>query len=431
MTDPPHIRTSKRPEAAAGIKDFQTFYFSQLLKRRVCGGKIQNRIGRVTDLVFRLADPYPEAVGIYMEHGWGKPTEFVPWNQVVKIDDDAIFVTPPSDGGPFPPYSKQPGWILVNEQLMGQTILDMDGRRTEVVNDVHLLESQGRMLIVHVDVSFNGFWRRWHLRWLQLTKDRLISWRYVQPLSVEDTATDTVSLSIPRKKMKELPSEDLADILEALTGHAQEALFSALDSEKAAETLAEAEPRAQRQLVASLRRERARTILSEMSVPQLSDLFSVLPHDDMMEMMALLPKEQAERIRQILSDREASARILMSADFLAMPREAKVGDALAAVRRSGRGHSSVSYIYIVSPENVLAGVVDLRDVVLAADSVILGDLMVSPVVAAEESHTRDDLADLFAKYHYRMIPVVDARDHLFGVVHYNDIMKGLVTRART
>jgi len=431
MTNPPHVRTSKTPEAAAGIRDFQTFYFSQLLKRRVCGGKIQNRIGRVTDLVFRLADPYPEAVGIYLEHGWGKPTEFVPWTQVVKIDDDAIFVTPPEGGGPFPPYAKQPGWILVNEQLMGQTILDMDGRRTEVVNDVHLLESQGRMLIVHVDVSFNGFWRRWRLRWLQLTKDRLISWRYVQPLSVEDTATDTVNLSIPRKKMKELPSEDLADILEALTGHAQEALFSALDSDKAADTLAEAEPRAQRQLVAGLRRERARTILSEMSVPQLSDLFSVLPHDDMMEMMALLPKEQAERIRRILSDREASARILMSSDFLAMAKEVKVGDALAAIRRSGREHSRISYIYIVSPENVLVGVVDLRDVVLAADTAALGDLLVSPVVSAEEDHTRDDLADLFAKYHYRMIPVVDARDHLLGVVHYNDIMKGLVTRART
>ena len=65
-------------------------------------------------------------------------------------------------------------------------------------------------------------------------------------------------------------------------------MFSALDSEKAAETLMEAEPRAQRQIIANLRQERARTILSEMSVPQLADLFSVLPHDDMVELMALL-----------------------------------------------------------------------------------------------------------------------------------------------
>ena len=43
---------------------------------------------------------------------------------------------------------------------------------------------------------------------------------------------------------------------------------------------------------------------------------------------------------------------------------------------------------------------------------------------------REDLAELFAKYHFRMLPVVDERDHLLGVIHYRDIMKGLVTRAR-
>jgi hypothetical protein len=40
------------------------------------------------------------------------------------------------------------GWILLNEHLMGQTIPDIDGRRTEVVNDVHLLFSKGRTILV-------------------------------------------------------------------------------------------------------------------------------------------------------------------------------------------------------------------------------------------------------------------------------------------
>ena len=68
-------------------------YFSELLKRRVCAGKIKDRIGKVTDLVFALSDPYPQSVGIYIEHGWGKPTEFVPWDKVLRIEEDAIFVT--------------------------------------------------------------------------------------------------------------------------------------------------------------------------------------------------------------------------------------------------------------------------------------------------------------------------------------------------
>jgi magnesium transporter len=431
MTNPPHVQTSKIPEAAKGIKDFQTLYFSELLKRRVCAGSIKNRLGKVTDLVFKLGGPYPEAAGIYLEHGWGKPTEFIPWNKVVKIDDDAIFVQPP-EGDKYPPFVDQPGWLLVNEHLMGQTILDMDGRRTEVVNDVHLLESQGRMLIVHVDVSFNGFMRRWHLKWLAWRPDRFVSWKFVQPLSVEDTATDTVLLSITRRQMKELPSEDLADILEELTGREQQAVFSALDSEKAAETLVEAEPRAQRQLIANLRRERARMILSEMSVPQLADLLSVLPHDDVTEMMSLLPPDQAARVRQIMSNRESTARTLLSTEYVAREKETRVGDVLAELRHSGRDHGTVSYVYVVAgPEKTLVGVVDLRDLVLSPDDRTLGDIMVAPVVEAEANDVQDDLAELFAKYHYRMIPVVDTHDQLLGVVHYKDIMKGVVTRART
>jgi magnesium transporter len=382
--------------------------------------------------VVRLSEPYPEAVGIYLEHGWGKPTEFVPWERVVKIDDDAVFVQPPPDGGPYPPFVDHPGWMLLNEHLMGKTILDMDGRRTEVVNDVHLLESKGRMVVVHVDISFNGFLRKWGLGWIHSIKDQFISWRYVQPLSLEDAvASDTVSLSITRAQIKELPSEDLADALEELSGEEQTAVFSLLDSEKAAETLMEAEPRAQRQIIANLRQERARTILTEMSTAQLVDLFAVLPHDDKMELLALLPKDQAARVEAILSEREVTARALMSTGCVTMPRETTVGDALRQLRSSRFDHDMVSYIYITAePDRMLMGVVDLRELVLAADQATLGDLMASPVVAAEAEDPKDDLAELFAKYHYRMIPVVNDKDCLLGVIHYKDIMKGFIPRTR-
>jgi CBS domain-containing protein len=427
------MTTTPKPAApSSSYEPYQLFFFSELIGRRICASRFDKKVGSLTDLVFRLAEPYPDAVGLYVEHSGGHPNEFIPWEKVIKIEDDAVFITPNEGGAPYPPFVDQKGWLLLNEHLMGRTILDMDGRRTEVVNDIQLLFSKGRMIVVHVDTSFNGFLRKWGLGRLRWNKDQLISWRYVQPLSIEDASgSDIVSLSITRKQIKELPGEDLADALEELTGKEQQAIFSALDSEKAAEVLVEAEPRAQRQLIATVRREKARTILSEMSVAQLADLFSVLPHDQMMKMMDLLPPEQAERIRAIISDRESTATALMTADFITAARETKVSEVLRQIRGSGRAHDSVSYIYIVAGEDrQLAGVVDLRDLVLAADEATLGDLMVSPVVAAQQDDLRDDLAELFAKYHFRMIPIVDARDHILGVIHYHDIMRGLITRAR-
>jgi CBS domain-containing protein/sporulation protein YlmC with PRC-barrel domain len=412
---------------------YQLLFFSELLGRRICAGKFDKKVGKLTDLVVRLAEPYPDAVGLYLEHSGGRPNEFIPWEKVVKIEDDAIFITPNENGAPYPPFVDQKGWLLLNDHLMGRTILDMDGRRTEVVNDTQLLYSKGRMILVHVDISFNGFLRKWGLGRLKWNRDQLISWRYVQPLSLEDAAgSDVVSLSIARKQIKDLPGEDLADALEELSGKEQQAIFSALDSEKAAEVLSEAEPRAQRQLIATVRHEKARTILSEMSVAQLADLFSVLPHDQMVKMMDLLPPEEAERIKAIISDRESTADALMTRDFVTAGKDTKVADTLKTIRTSKRTHESVSYIYIVAGEDKqLVGVVDLRDLVLAADEATLGDLMVAPVVSAQQDDMRDDLAELFAKYHFRMLPIVDDKDHLLGVIHYHDIMRGLVTRART
>jgi len=417
--------TTRRVNSQSDATAYRFIYFSQICRRPICIGKIRNRIGRVTDLVVRLIEPYPEAVGIYIEHGWGKPTQFIPWEKVVKIEDDAIFVNPPDDGGSkFPEFVDQPGWILIDKHLMGRTILDMDGRRIEVVNDVHLLQSHDRILVVHVDISFSGFLRRWKLDWLHLTESKLISWRYVQPLSLEDAiATDTVSLSITRKQVRELPSEDLADVLEELSGQQQEALFSALDSEKAAEALVQAEPRAQRQLISSIRREKARTILSEMSVPQLADLFSVLPHEDVVKMMELLPADKARRIKTIISERESTASSLVSSNFMAVEKEMTVGEVLKIIRSGKYEEEAISYVYVLSPEKVLTGVVDVRQILLSSDDVRISEIMISPVVTVEADDLRDDIVQLFAKYHYRMLPVVDSSDHMLGVIHYNDVMK--------
>jgi CBS domain-containing protein/sporulation protein YlmC with PRC-barrel domain len=420
------------PDLPQGIGSYRFIYFSELLKKPLCIGKIGNRIGRLTDIVFAGAEPYPEAVGIYIEHGWGKPTTFIPWNRVLRIEDDAIFVQPPDEGNEYPPFVDQPGWILMDKHLMGRTIVDMDDRRVEVVNDVHLLEAKGRFLLVHVDISFNGFLRRWGLGKLHWMKDDLISWKYVQPLSVEDAvSTDKVSLSVTRRQIHELPSEDLADMLEELGKEEKDALFSALDSEKAAETLAEAEPRTQRQIIAALRKERARNIFTEMTIPQLAGLFSILPHDHVSELMALLTKEQADRVRAILSEREATAKGMMSSDFLTMVRETTVSEALAKIRQSSMEPESISYLYVVGDNGQpLLGVIDLRELILASDDVKLGDIMVEPVVTAEEDDVQDDLSEMFAKYHYRMIPVVDSQDNILGVIRYNDIMKGVETRIK-
>ena len=421
---PAPIRNVQKPtdqHAANGHLHF--LYFSELLKRPVVTGSVSNKLGKLTDLVFAVAEPYPELMGIYIEHGWGKPTEFVPWEKVAKIEKDAIFVQPAN--GPYPPFVDQPGWILVDKHLMGRTILDIDGRRTEVVNDVRLVDNRGRLLLVDVDLSFNGFLRRWGLGSWRLAKEHHISWKYVQPLSLEDAVpTDSVKLSVTREQLQDLPGEDLADALEELTGKEQQALFSALEPDKAAETLSEAEPRAQRQLIEDLTPERARAVFEEMTVLQIANVCASLPHEKMRQVTGWLPHDRARLVRNLLTEREAKARDMVSSEFVAQPLSAKVRDVLKQLHGSGYDAKTLSYVYVVAEEApILQGVVDLRDLVLAGEDAPLSDIMISPVVSAQDTDLREDLEELFEKYGFGMVPVVDDDERLLGVIRYNDVMK--------
>jgi len=137
----------------------------------------------------------------------------------------------------------------------------------------------------------------------------------------------------------------------------------------------------------------------------------------------LLPDEENKRIKAIISAYETSAVSLMSDDFLTAPREMTAAEAIRHIRKSATDPETISYLYVVPPgERTLLGVVDLRELVLAPDTAKLGEIMVAPVVTAQDDDTRDTIEELFVKYHFRMVPVVDDRDRLMGIVRYNDIM---------
>lgn len=419
------------PSASPDSGEFRFLWLTDLLNRPVRVAGTGRRLGRLTDVVFTVRETYPEAVGLYLEHGWGKPTTFVPWGRVQRLGAEGLDVQPPPEPlGTYGPFVDQPGWILAEKHLLGQTILDIDGRRIEAVNDVHLVESRMRLAIVHVDSSLNGFLRRWRLGRIRVGEDRLISWRYVQPLSVEDVSTDKVGLSVTRAQIQELPGEDLADALEELSGLEQQALFAALEPEKAAEALVATEARAQRQIVARLPREKAAQILAQLSPPQIADLIAVLPQDHVRALMPLLPEDVALRVEAIVGHRDVTAEALASPELVAASKERLAGAVLSELRRSRRARYVVSYVYVTDAAKALVGVVDLRDLVLAPDDAPLASVMTSPAVAAKRGALRGDVEAVLRKYHFRMLPVVDERDRLLGVVRYKDVVKDPEADAR-
>ena len=175
--------------------------------------------------------------------------------------------------------------------------------------------------------------------------------------------------------------------------------------------------------MANLRQERAATILASLSTPQLVDLLSVLPHEDQRDLLPLLPEPRQTKVRNLLSEREATATDFMDNQYLTIGPEATVAEAKALIRDSGLDAHAISYLFVMTPGSPILGVVDARQILISTDDTTMAAEMTSPVVGAEVDDVREDLKAVFTKYHFRMIPVVDEEDRIQGVIHYDDIMK--------
>ncbi len=177
--------------------------------------------------------------------------------------------------------------------------------------------------------------------------------------------------------------------------------------------------------MARLPKEKAADILARLSPPQVADLLAVLPQDNVKALMPLLPADVAARVEALVGQRDPTAEALASPAFVVASKDRLAGAVLSELRKSRRARAAISYVYVVDPVlKGLVGVVDLRDLVLAAEDATLASIMVSPAIAARPGEVRQDVEAVLRKYHFRMLPVVDDKDRLLGVVRYADIVTG-------
>jgi Mg/Co/Ni transporter MgtE len=91
-------------------------------------------------------------------------------------------------------------------------------------------------------------------------------------------------------------------------------------------------------------------------------------------------------------------------------------------REQAREMDVVMYFYVVDEADKLLGVLDIRDLFMAEDSVALKDLMVESLISLNPGDPMKRASDMFLRYGFRALPITDENDKIFGVVPYRDVM---------
>ena len=406
------------------------FFISQLLRDKVLRqkGDRQEVLGTLSDLEIRLGGLYPDVVNLIVSRSFGRPPLEIPVRYVRSIDARRSIVSVP-EGVHLKEFEGESSRILVKEMVLDKKIIDTDEYEVEVVYDIHLLKAEGRMVVVHVDVTKAGMLRRLHLGWLARLLwgtpkvADLLPWKYVQPLPSDiDRFHGNVKLNISREKIADIHPADLADIMEELSSSERVAIFDTLDTETAADTLEEAEPRVQRDLVASLRHERIAELLNSMTPAQIADLLEILPRIDAEALKKTLAAETTLKVNELMQVHEVKLSAVATNRFLALPATATVRTALSRFRSRKTKYDVIMYVYVTTEDGTLRGVVDIRELIQNRSDALLGAIMTEQVVTLSPEDTLSDAVAEFTKYGFRSLPMVDEHRKLIGVVSYKDLL---------
>ncbi len=412
------------------LRDF--YFLSDFLNRKVYNPSGQ-RMGRISDIVATRSEPYPMIVGLAVRAGRRKERYYLPWEKIFQIEPQISF--PEQDLCSLLKSFAGKDLVLLREEVMDKQIVDTFGAKVVRVNDLHFLRIDSHLRLVHVDVGFRGLMRRvgWEkgmdriLHWLfsYTLPNQFISWKYVQLLS----GSDLLKLSVSQEKLSHLHPADLADIIEDLSGRERSAIFHALDTETAAETLEEIDPKIQKALIETIPVEKASDIVEEMSPSDAADLLADLPGERAEEILEEMEQEKAEDLRELLVHPEEAAGGLMTTSYLSLPPEVTVEAAIARLKAEAPNLDIVDYIYVVDAEEVLQGVVSIRDLLTAQSHQPISQSQAPRVVSVRLDEHQNEVVETFVKYGFRAIPVVDEGNHLKGVIGFRSVLEVLVPDA--
>jgi magnesium transporter len=179
-------------------------------------------------------------------------------------------------------------------------------------------------------------------------------------------------------------------------------------------------------LLSELDPERASDLLEKLAPDDAADILADIPQAEAERLLSLMPANEAQPIRELLRYGAETAGGLMTNEVLKLAQGATVEEALAYLRQHSDHLEMVYYLYIVDSmvddEQHLVGVVSLRQLVTAEPTARMQDLMDTDVIKVETTTDQEEVARVIAKYDLLGIPVVDADNHLVGLVTVDDVI---------
>ncbi|MHB8272348.1 magnesium transporter [Bradyrhizobium sp.] len=242
---------------------------------------------------------------------------------------------------------------------------------------------------------------------------------FVEKVSAAVQAADAVFL---REIVAELHEADLGDLIEALDPEERPRLVELTGADFDFSALNEVDDTVREEILEELEPETVAEGVRELESDDAVELLEGLDEEDQEEILEKLPPSERDALERSLDYPENSAGRRMQTEFIAVPADWTVGQAIDYMRDTPDLPDRFYEIYAVDGAQHWQGAISLDALLRARRPVPLADLIDEDRRRVSVMDDQEEVARLFGKYNLVAAPVVDTENRLVGVITIDDVV---------
>lgn len=388
-------------------------YLSELLNKNLYSqGKV---FGKMIDFAVLESSPKPSVSKIVVKKK-GKKLTISP--SAVLIKDGKAILT--STKLPILPYDEKDFYL--NEDLLDKQVIDVDDKKLVRVNDV-VLESNGELKVIGIDIGASGILRRLSLEKLFRATPKIIPWQMIEAF---DYSTGSIKISLSQNRLNNMHPGELADILENLGARERMSIVESLEATRAAKAIEETDERTQGAILEELKEGILGQVVAKMHSSSIAEIFYHVNPLRLREILKLLGKERAKKVERLLDFGSEKAGGIMRTTFWKFDGNLTVKEVYNQLYNFSPKPET---IVITNGKERYVGLIYTKDLLDSDSLAYLKDIVAERKFAYPEVEIKD-LISIFSKYNLRSLPILDKEKKPIGLIKIDAILEKIEEQTR-
>lgn len=223
------------------------------------------------------------------------------------------------------------------------------------------------------------------------------------------------------EKLNDYHENDIAQTFERLTSNERIRIYKILDPDKISDVFSYIEDI--EDYVKELDVHYMAEILENMDSDDAVDILEDMDEEIQEQITSLMDEEAVEDIELIQSYEDDEVGSVMTTNFIVINNKMSIKEAMKSMIEQAKENDNIGTIYVVDENNKFFGAIDLKDLIIARDTVNLDDLVVTSYPYVNDKEIISDCIERIKDYSEDSIPVLNENDEILGVITSQDIIE--------